>query len=67
MKSRSSLWNRICEGLRDIADSSVLRYCITAFAILSLLMDPLLNVLSQIIRLAVLMDDCGDEINGSLD
>ena len=67
MKSRSSLWNRICEGLRDIAGSGVLQYCITAFAILSLLMDPLLNVLSQIICLAVLMDDCGDEINGSLD
>ena len=47
MKSQSSLWNRICEGLGDIAGSGVLRYCITAFSILSLLMDPLLFVLDD--------------------
>ena len=47
MKSQSCLWNRICEGLRDIAGSGVRRYCITAFSVLSLLMDPLLFVLDD--------------------
>ena len=46
-KSKGSLWNRICEGLRDIAGSGVLQYCITAISVLSLLMDPLLFVLDD--------------------
>ena len=60
MKSQSSPWKRIWAGLRETLGIVVLRYCMIALAMLSLLIEPSFDVLSCMIRSASAHPfDCG--------